>query len=113
MLIVAAAVFYYGPHQDRTVADITTAYKLLAPAIGAAAPKVFAVALLASGQQATITGKLPCMRYITILSVATAQYDCKYEQEYLDIACSLYHLLASMGLQQGAALIGIANVVTE
>jgi len=58
MLIVAAAVFYYGPHRNRTVADITTAFKLLAPAIGAAAPKVFAVALLASGQQATITGKL-------------------------------------------------------
>lgn len=58
MLILAAAVFYYGVHQNRSVADITTAYKLLSPAIGAAAPKVFAVALLASGQQATITGTL-------------------------------------------------------
>ena len=36
ILIVAAAVFHYGPNADTTVADITTAYKLLAPAVGAA-----------------------------------------------------------------------------
>lgn len=59
MLIVAAAVFHYGRHQNREVADITTAYKLLAPAVGdSVAPKLFAVALLCSGQQSTITGAL-------------------------------------------------------
>lgn len=60
MLIVAAAVFYFGPNQNRNVADITTAYELLAPAVGDnVAPKLFAVALLCSGQQATITGASP------------------------------------------------------
>lgn len=59
MLIMAAAVFHYGRHQNREVADITTAYKLLAPAVGdSVAPKLFAVALLCSGQQSTITGTL-------------------------------------------------------
>lgn len=57
MLILAAAVFHFGVHKDTTVADITTAYKLLEPAIGdKVAPKLFAVALLCSGQQSTITG---------------------------------------------------------
>ena len=58
ILIVAAAVFHFGPHANQSVADITTAYKLLAPAVGdSVAPKLFAVALLCSGQQSTITGQ--------------------------------------------------------
>ena len=58
ILIVAAAVFHFGPHADTSVADITTAYKLLAPALGdKAAPILFGVALLCSGQQSTITGE--------------------------------------------------------
>ena len=57
MLIVAAAVFHFGKSKNVNVADITTAYKLLAPAVGdKVAPKLFAVALLCSGQQSTITG---------------------------------------------------------
>ncbi len=60
MLIVAAAVFHYGRNPNLQVADITTAYKLLAPAVGDnVAPKLFAVALLCSGQQSTITGEPP------------------------------------------------------
>lgn len=64
MLILAAAVFYYGNTQNRNVADITTAYKLLAPAVGdKVAPKLFAIALLCSGQQSTITGSaLDCAK---------------------------------------------------
>lgn len=56
ILIVAAASFHRG-HQD--VADITVAYKLLAPVLGAGlASTVFAIALLASGQNSTLTGTL-------------------------------------------------------
>ena len=57
MLIIAAAVFHFGKNKNENVADITTAYKLLEPALGdKVAPKLFAVALLCSGQQSTITG---------------------------------------------------------
>lgn len=58
ILILAAAAFYYGS-DTKLVADITDAYKLLAPTLGAkAASIIFAIALLASGQNSTITGTL-------------------------------------------------------
>jgi manganese transport protein len=57
ILVVAAAVFHWSGHAD--VADIQDAYKLLAPLLGAgAASVVFALALLASGQNSTLTGTL-------------------------------------------------------
>lgn len=57
ILIVAAATFHTTGYQD--VADITDAYKLLTPLLGASfASIVFAVALLASGQNSTLTGTL-------------------------------------------------------
>jgi manganese transport protein len=57
ILIVAAAVFYRSGHFD--VAAIQDAYKLLSPLLGAAgASTLFAVALLASGQNSSITGTL-------------------------------------------------------
>lgn len=57
ILIMAAAVFHRGGHPE--VAEIGDAYKLLAPILGAAGASVmFAVALLASGQNSTITGTL-------------------------------------------------------
>ncbi|WP_375436789.1 Nramp family divalent metal transporter [uncultured Hymenobacter sp.] len=57
ILITAAAAFHQnGLHE---VADISDAHKLLAPVLGAgAASIVFAVALLASGQNSTLTGTL-------------------------------------------------------
>ncbi|UYZ58817.1 Nramp family divalent metal transporter [Hymenobacter latericus] len=57
ILVVAAAAFHRnGLFQ---VADIHDAHKLLAPVLGAgAASVVFAVALLASGQNSTLTGTL-------------------------------------------------------
>ncbi|MBD2713963.1 Nramp family divalent metal transporter [Microvirga sp. STR05] len=57
ILITAAAAFHRnGLHN---VADISDAHKLLAPVLGAgAASAVFAVALLASGQNSTLTGTL-------------------------------------------------------
>ena len=57
ILVVAAAVFYRnGMFQ---VAAIQDAYKLLSPTLGAAgASTLFAVALLASGQNSSITGTL-------------------------------------------------------
>ncbi|KAI8462637.1 MAG: natural resistance associated macrophage protein [Monoraphidium minutum] len=59
ILILAAAAFYYSDHPHREEVDITDAYNLLAPSLGAkAASIVFAVALLASGQNSTITGTL-------------------------------------------------------
>jgi manganese transport protein len=57
ILIVAAASFHTSGHND--VADITVAYKLLSPLLGAGMASIlFAVALLASGQNSTLTGTL-------------------------------------------------------
>ncbi len=57
ILIVAAAVFNRSGHFE--VAAIQDAYKLLSPLVGAAgASTVFAIALLASGQNSSITGTL-------------------------------------------------------
>ena len=57
ILIVAAAVFHWSGHAD--VADIQGAYKLLSPLLGVGvASVVFALALLASGQNSTLTGTL-------------------------------------------------------
>ncbi|MGA3035005.1 MAG: Nramp family divalent metal transporter [Terracidiphilus sp.] len=57
ILIVAAAVFYRSGHYE--VAAIQDAYKLLSPLLGAAgASTLFAIALLASGQNSSITGTL-------------------------------------------------------
>jgi manganese transport protein len=57
ILILAAAAFHRnGLH---AVEEIEDAYKLLAPVLGAgAASTVFAIALLASGQNSTLTGTL-------------------------------------------------------
>ena len=57
ILIVAAAVFHRSGHFE--VAAIEDAYKLLSPLVGATfASTMFAVALLASGQNSSITGTL-------------------------------------------------------
>ncbi|MBV8052544.1 MAG: Nramp family divalent metal transporter [Acidobacteriaceae bacterium] len=57
ILVVAAATFYRsGYHQ---IAEIQDAYKLLSPLLGVGgASTVFALALLASGQNSTLTGTL-------------------------------------------------------
>jgi manganese transport protein len=57
ILIVAAAVFHRSGHLE--VAAIEDAYKMLSPLVGAGfASTLFAVALLASGQNSSITGTL-------------------------------------------------------
>jgi manganese transport protein len=57
ILIVSAAVFHGTQYEF--VADISDAYKLLSPLLGTTAAGVlFAVALLCSGQNATLTGTL-------------------------------------------------------
>lgn len=57
ILILSAAAFHWSGNRD--VAEIQDAYKLLAPVLGVTAASVlFAVALLASGQNATLTGTL-------------------------------------------------------
>ena len=57
ILVVAAATFYRTGHHD--VAEIQDAYKLLSPLLGVmGASTLFAVALLASGQNSTLTGTL-------------------------------------------------------
>ncbi|QNI35709.1 Nramp family divalent metal transporter [Edaphobacter albus] len=57
ILIVAAAVFHRSGHTE--VAEISDAYKLLTPLLGfTGASMMFALALLASGQNSTITGTL-------------------------------------------------------
>ena len=57
ILVVAAAVFHRSGHTD--VAEIQDAYRLLSPLLGTAGASVlFAVALLASGQNSTLTGTL-------------------------------------------------------
>jgi manganese transport protein len=57
ILMMAAAVFHNSGHQE--VAEIGDAYKLLSPLLGTKAASIlFAVALLCSGQNATLTGTL-------------------------------------------------------
>jgi manganese transport protein len=57
ILILAAATFHWTGHQG--VAEIQDAYKLLSPILGVSiASTLFAVALLASGQNSTLTGTL-------------------------------------------------------
>ncbi len=57
ILVLAAAVFHRNGHFE--VAEIGDAYKLLTPMLGfTGASTMFALALLASGQNSTITGTL-------------------------------------------------------
>jgi manganese transport protein len=57
ILVMAAATFHTTGHQD--VADISDAYLLLAPLLGTSlASTLFALALLFSGQNSTLTGTL-------------------------------------------------------
>ena len=57
ILVLASATFHGTGHES--VADIGDAYKLLSPLLGTSLASVlFAVALLASGQNSTITGTL-------------------------------------------------------
>ena len=56
ILIVAAATFHTSGNSE--VAEIQEAYKLLTPLLGGGASIAFALALLASGQNSTLTGTL-------------------------------------------------------
>jgi manganese transport protein len=57
ILILSAAAFHWSGHRE--VAEIQDAYKLLSPTLGVGmAGTLFAVALLASGQNSTLTGTL-------------------------------------------------------
>jgi manganese transport protein len=57
ILVMASATFHGSGHES--VADIGDAYKLLSPLLGVSfASLLFAIALLASGQNSTITGTL-------------------------------------------------------
>jgi len=56
ILIVAASTFHTTGHAE--VAEIQDAHKLLTPLLGAGASTAFALALLASGQNSTVTGTL-------------------------------------------------------
>src|SRR3982750_4484848 len=56
ILIIAAASFHTTGHHG--VGEIQDAYKLLTPLLGAGASTGFALALLASGQNSTLTGTL-------------------------------------------------------
>ena len=57
ILVMAAATFHGTGHEN--VAEIADAYQLLSPLLGTtAASALFAVALLCSGQNATLTGTL-------------------------------------------------------
>lgn len=78
----AAAAFHFNGHQD--VAYISDAYQLLSPALGNTAAKVvFGIALLASGQNSTITGTLagevPPKRTAVLATVAAqhASAECR------------------------------------
>ncbi|GAT34788.1 manganese transport protein [Terrimicrobium sacchariphilum] len=57
ILVLAAAAFHFNGHNE--VAEIQDAFQLLSPTLGVGvASTLFAVALLASGQNATLTGTL-------------------------------------------------------
>ena len=64
----AAAAFHYGTNPRTDVAYISDAYRLLSPAVGTVAAKVlFGIALLASGQNSTITGTLAGVRDLALI----------------------------------------------
>jgi manganese transport protein len=57
ILVLSASAFHWSGHQD--VAEIQDAFKLLSPLLGVqVASALFAIALLASGQNSTLTGTL-------------------------------------------------------
>ena len=57
ILILAASAFHWSGHKD--VAEIQDAFRLLSPLLGVqVASALFAIALLASGQNSTLTGTL-------------------------------------------------------
>jgi manganese transport protein len=57
ILVLSAAAFHWSGHQN--VAEIQDAYRLLSPTLGiGVASTLFAIALLASGQNSTLTGTL-------------------------------------------------------
>ena len=57
ILVLSAAVFHWSGHHE--VAEIQDAYELLSPLLGLSVASVlFAIALLASGQNSTLTGTL-------------------------------------------------------
>lgn len=57
ILVLAAAVFYRSGHHE--ISDIQGAYKMLTPLMGVGiATPLFAIALLASGQNSTLTGTM-------------------------------------------------------
>jgi manganese transport protein len=57
ILVISAAVFHWSGHQD--VAEIQDAFVLFSPLLGVGvASTLFALALLASGQNSTLTGTL-------------------------------------------------------
>ncbi|HEY3662993.1 MAG TPA: Nramp family divalent metal transporter, partial [Chthoniobacterales bacterium] len=57
ILVLAASAFHWSGHRD--VAEIQDAFKLLSPLLGVGvASALFAIALLASGQNSTLTGTL-------------------------------------------------------
>lgn len=56
ILIVSSAAFHGTPYEN--VADLGDAYKLLTRVLGGAASTLFAVSLLAAGQNSTLTGTL-------------------------------------------------------
>src|SRR5205085_10183767 len=57
ILVLAASAFHWSGHQN--VAEIQDAYKLLSPLLGVSfASVLFALALLASGQNSTLPGTL-------------------------------------------------------
>ena len=57
ILVLAASAFHWSGHQD--VAEIQDAFRLLSPLLGVGMASIlFAIALLASGQNSTLTGTL-------------------------------------------------------
>ncbi len=57
ILVLSAAAFHFNGHRE--VAEIQDAYRLLSPTLGVGvASTLFAIALLASGQNSTLTGTL-------------------------------------------------------
>ena len=90
ILIVAAAVFHRSGHFE--VAAIEDAYKLLSPLVGAAgASTLFAIALLASGQNSSITGTLAGqvvmegfihLKLVAVAAPADHALDCDYSHHH-------------------------------
>jgi manganese transport protein len=108
LLAIAAAAFHARGHEE--IADIGEAHRLLAPLLGSSlAPVVFALALLAAGQSATMTGTLAGQVVMTgFLGLRWPSW----KRRLVTRACAILPALLLVGVK-GDAAVGSILVGTQ